>query len=178
MLLWVRANKDRRILYDADALECHAKEKLSSFDLSVQGYADCLYLYRIAFSFFPATTSFTLTMIGFFSLLFTFVSFSCYLYLRKLDSSINCRLTASSSDRRRRRKIVVNLPFHCDRLLFVSFLVAIVFASSTDAIDSAFQESCVGQYYVLFLFLQCVIAVSFDTFSSYARSFYSCTLVS
>ena len=65
----------------------------------------------------------------------------------------------------------MNLLFHCDRLLFVSFLVAVVFASSADAIDSAFRESCEGQYYVLFLFFQCNIAVSFDTFSSYALSF-------
>ncbi|XP_065844331.1 uncharacterized protein [Oscarella lobularis] len=117
--------QDRRILYDADAFEYHAKEKLSSFDLSAK-----------------AMSSFALTLIGFFSLLFIFVSFSSYLYPRKLDSSRNCPLTASSSDKRWRRRIVVNLLFHCDRLLFVSFLVAVVFASSADAIDSAFRESC------------------------------------
>ena len=99
-------------------------------------------------------SSFALTISGFFLLLFIFVSSSSYLYPRKLDSSRNCPLTASSSDKRRRRRIVVNLLFHCDRLLFVCFLVAIVFASSTDAIDSAFEESCEGQYYVLFSLFQ------------------------
>ncbi|XP_065844363.1 uncharacterized protein [Oscarella lobularis] len=123
--LCARANKDRRVFHYAASSESHAKEKLSSFDFS-----------------FQSMSSFIFTIPVFSSLLFIFISLFSYLHPRKFDSSKNRRLTASSSGKRQHQRILLSVLFQCDRLLFVSFLVAVVFARSTDAVDSTFQESC------------------------------------
>ena len=154
MHLCARANKDRRVFHYAASSESHAKEKLSSFDFSFQCDDNFLFLSHSIFIFCLAMSSFIFTIPVFSSLLFIFISLFSYLHPRKFDSSKNRRLTASSSGKRQHQRILLSVLFQCDRLLFVSFLVAVVFARSTDAVDSTFQESCKGQNYVLFLLFQ------------------------